>query len=70
MPALSRTANDLRRELEQLVADLFESERCGSIPPLDVSRRYGQLVVYARLPACGGDAAPLSVEIRLPSGTL
>jgi hypothetical protein len=69
MTPVSRTVEDLRCELERLVEDLFESERCGAIPPLEISRRYGQLVVYARLPASAGDARPLSVEVRLPCGT-
>jgi HSP20 family molecular chaperone IbpA len=64
----SRTVDELRRDLEHLVADLFESDRCGAIPALDVNRRDGQLVVYARLPGSDQGDASMGLEVRLPCG--
>jgi HSP20 family molecular chaperone IbpA len=62
----SPTLDELRRDLEHLVMDLFEGDRRGAIPALDVNRRDGQLVVYARLPGGDDSEAPMGVEVRLP----
>jgi hypothetical protein len=64
----SRTPEELRRDVEHLVADLFESDRCGTIPSIDIDRRDGELVVYARLPGSDPGALPLGLEVRLPRG--
>jgi hypothetical protein len=48
--------------------DLFESDRRGAIPALEINRRNGQLVVYARLPGTTAGDAPMGVEVRLPCG--
>lgn len=63
------TVPELRHELERLVIDLFESDRRGVIPALEINRRDGQLVVYARLPGVTSGEAPMGVEIRLPCGS-
>lgn len=64
----NRTVRELRHELERLVIDLFESDRGGAIPALEVNRRDGQLVLYARLPGVDSGDAPMGVEVRLPCG--
>ena len=68
MTSPDTTVPELRHELERLVIDLFESDRRGVIPALEINRRDGQLVVYARLPAMTSGEAPMGVEIRLPCG--
>ncbi len=69
MTSPDRTVPELRHELERLVIDLFEGDRRGVIPALELDRRDdGQLVVYARLPGVTSDEAPMGVEIRLPCG--
>jgi HSP20 family molecular chaperone IbpA len=66
MRSPSPTLDELRRDLEHLVMDLFEGDRRGAIPALDVDRQDGQLVVYARLPGSDDSEAPMGVEVRLP----
>jgi HSP20 family molecular chaperone IbpA len=66
MTSPSPTLDELRRDLEHLVADLFEGDRRGAIPALDINRRDGQLVVYARLPGRDDGDSPMGVEVRLP----
>jgi hypothetical protein len=68
MTSSNPTIEDLRRGLEHLVMDLFESDRSGAIPALEVNHRDGQLVVYARLPGTTPGDAPMGVEVRLPCG--
>jgi hypothetical protein len=68
MTSPSPTVEELRHGLERLVFDLFESDRRGSIPALQINRRDGQLVVYARLPGTTAGDAPMGVEVRLPCG--
>lgn len=69
MTSPDTTVPELRHGLERLVIDLFESDRRGVIPALEVNRRDdGQLVVYARLPGVTSGEAPMGVEIRLPCG--
>jgi hypothetical protein len=68
MTSPSPTIEELRHGLERLVVDLFESDRRGAIPTLEVNRRNAQLVVYARLPGTTAGDAPMAVEIRLPCG--
>ena len=59
---------ELRQDFERLVSDLFESDSCGAIPPLEIDRRDGQLVICARLPGAGPDDAEVAVEVRLARG--
>jgi hypothetical protein len=68
MTSPSPTVEELRHGLERLVFDLFESDRRGAIPALEINRRDGQLVVYARLPGRTAGDAPMAVEVRLPCG--
>ena len=68
MTSPDTTVPELRHELERLVIDLFESDRRGVIPALEINRRDGQLVVYARLPGVTSGEAPMGIEIRLPCG--
>ncbi|HEX5895115.1 MAG TPA: hypothetical protein VFY47_02220 [Thermoleophilaceae bacterium] len=70
MTSPSSTVEELRQDLERLVVELFESDRIGAIPALEVSRRNGQLVVYARLPGTTAGDAPMGVEVRLPCGSI
>lgn len=68
MTSPSPTIEELRHGLERLVVDLFESDRRGAIPALEIKRRNGQLVVYARLPGTTAGGALMAVEVRLPCG--
>ena len=68
MTSASPTIEELRHGLERLVVDLFESDRSGAIPALEINHRNGQLVVYARLPGTTAGDAPMGVEVRLPCG--
>ena len=68
MTSPSPTIEELRHDLERLVMDLFESDLRGAIPALEITRRNGQLVVYARLPGTAAGDAPMGVEVRLPCG--
>jgi len=65
MTSPSPTVDELRHGVERLVFDLFESDRSGAIPALEVNRRDGRLVVYARLPGTAASDAPMAVELRL-----
>ena len=56
---------ELRQDFERLVSDLFESDGCGAIPPLEIDCRDGQLVICARIPGAGPDDAEIAVEVRL-----
>jgi hypothetical protein len=68
MTSPSPTIEELRHDLERLVMHLFESDHRGAIPELEINRRNGQLVVYARLPATADGDASMGVEVRLPCG--
>ena len=68
MTSESPTIEELRRGLEHLVADLFDCDRRGAIPALEIHHLNGQLVVYARLPGTAAGDAPMGVELRLPCG--
>jgi HSP20 family molecular chaperone IbpA len=59
---------ELRQDIERLVSDLFESDSRGTIPPLEIDCRDGQLAICARLPGAGPDDADIAVEVRLALG--